>query len=192
MTRFAMIAVAAILCTGCGKQRPDRTRADRTADQSAEPKPFDLRRNMNLIYEAAVRDFAEYEMAHRNPKWPPRTFRLDHGPEEIDVWDEGGITTINLSPDQLNGIDFKTALGGRLLNPDDPFPDRAENPVRTIRVFQTWYSESRRRVQICLGWRDTISESWTFLYDITDDGSLQLKKLIMLGCNSPDGWIDGP
>jgi hypothetical protein len=199
MPRLVIATLAALLLSACDGRVSEVAESDPTVGTSsiAGPPskirlPFVLEQNLEVIYERAVTDFASYEIAHRNPEWPTRTFRLDHRSGEVEIWGDGGFDTIPVPPGAFDGIEFDTALGDDLLNADEPFPTRPENPVRTISVRRICVSQPMKRIQISLGWADTISESWTFLYDLTHDGQLQLKKSIMLGCNTPDGWIDGP
>ena len=100
------------------------------------------------------------------------------------VYGDDDWSMIDVPPEMFRRVDFPTALGEHLLNADEDFPVRPDNPVRTITVRSLGFSEARHRVPIALGWTDTIGESWTFLYEIADNGSLRLLKSIMLGCSA--------
>jgi hypothetical protein len=199
MPRLVITILAALLLSACDNRVSEVAKSDATVETTSIAEtpakvrlPFVLEQNLEVIYERAVADFANYEITHRNPEWPRRTFRLNHRSDEVEVWGDRGFDSIPILPGAFDGIDFDSALGDNLLNADEPSPTRPENPVRTISVRRICFSEPKKKIQVSLGWVDTISESWTFLYDLTHDGQLQLKKSIMLGCNTPDGWIDGP
>ena len=147
---------------------------------------------LTMLYEQGVRDFVDCESIHRNADWPPRTFRLGHVLDAVWIVEDDRDYLMELRPEVFSGVDFKTQFGERLLNADQHVRTGLDDPVRTVGVTRIWSSETRRKVQISLGWRATIGESWTFLYRFTDDGSLVLEKSLMFGCNTPDSWIDGP
>ena len=147
--------------------------------------------NLGILYKEAVRDFAKYES--RQKRSNTHRYRLNQKSQVISVLQDNDFSMdfLSVSKGQFSGVDFETALKENLLNHGDS--TSAENlNIQDIQFASVRISEKKKRIQITLSWRETISKSWTFLYEVKNDGSLDYVKGIAYGCSSPESWIDNP
>jgi len=147
--------------------------------------------NLEQIYRRAVYDFANFEVENASAVTPVRSWQLGQMWDHVLICDDRGIDDVLLlKPGQFAGVDFKTPLQEKLINPE-PL-DSAKGSRTVIGLHSIWHSESKMRVQAVLGYSNVIGASWTFLYDVDPRGRMFLRKSLNLGCNFPECWIDDP
>lgn len=193
------IAIILVVC-GCREHGPKHkvdeshhnppTEISLKAPKLNLSQPYSSYDNLNTLYEAAVCDFARYEAKRKESS--DRVYRLKQVWESIRIDEDGDqFDYVDLAPEQFRGIKSTTALGDRLLSIGDVMKTD-ESRIQNVGVIGIKLSESRHRAQITLAWVQTISLSWTFLYEINDSGVLVFVKGVVYGCSSPESWIDDP
>jgi hypothetical protein len=122
-----LISIIVLSC-GCRKTGPKHKVDGRPQDPPTEislkaqklnlSQPYSSYDNLNTLYEAAVCDFARYEVKRMESS--DRVYRLKQVWESIRIDEDGDqFDYVELRPEQFRGIKSTTALGDRLLSIGD-------------------------------------------------------------------------
>jgi hypothetical protein len=197
-----LVVSCSIILSGCKEDSIGVQQSDRADKPNNELNPILKATCLNLakpalqgdnlerLYRRAIFDFADYQV--KNPPIGGRVLGRSLGQLSDMIWlhSDKGSEHIKLEPGQFAGVDFETPLGDLLSNAE-PGGNGDLRPT-VIGVYGISHSESKRRVQVVLGWIRTTGHSWTFLYDIDEQGVLLLRETVDHGGDFPDGWIDQP
>lgn len=192
ITNSIFVALSAMAFLGCSKDGAE-VLGDAASQMGKETrlnleKPVLEGDNLEKIYRQAVFDFADYQVKNPsvNGKVPSRI--LGQSTNIVQVFSDSGLDSIRLEPGQFAGVDFKTPLGSLLTNVDPENLSRLrDDPIGLHSIF---YSESKQRLQVVLGWAGVTGGSWAFLYDIDDHGVMLIRKAEEHGSSFFEDWIE--
>ena len=199
---FVCVVVAALVASACKEDRLPVQRSDHEKTTTEElsqiqkvtrlnlEQPVLQGENLERLYLRAVFDFADYQVKNPPIGGDVRGRRLGQLRDMVWLYSDAGGDILQLKPGQFAGINFETPLGSLLTNAE--LEEDADQRSTVIGAHSFWYSESRMRAQVSLGWIATTGHSWTFLYEIDKHGAMLLRKTMDHGGDFPEGWIDLP